>query len=38
VIAEMADVRLVRRMELEVGLGLFTPEKTVSDRRKRGAR
>jgi predicted DNA-binding protein with PD1-like motif len=27
VIAEMADVRLVRRMEPEVGLGLCTPER-----------
>jgi len=28
VIAEMADVRLVRRMEPEVGLGLCTPERS----------
>ena len=27
IIAEVADVRLVRRLDAEVGLGLFTPEK-----------
>jgi hypothetical protein len=27
-VAEIADVKLVRRMDAEVGLGLFTPEKS----------
>jgi predicted DNA-binding protein with PD1-like motif len=27
IVAEVADVKLVRRMDAEVGLGLFTPEK-----------
>lgn len=27
IVAEIADVTLVRRMDAEVGLGLFTPEK-----------
>ena len=27
ILAEIADVKLVRRMDPEVGLGLFTPEK-----------
>jgi predicted DNA-binding protein with PD1-like motif len=26
-IAEVADVRLIRRMDTEVGLGLYTPEQ-----------
>ena len=28
IVAEIADVKLVRRMDAEVGLGLFTPEKS----------
>jgi predicted DNA-binding protein with PD1-like motif len=27
IVAEVADLKLVRRMDPEVGLGLFTPEK-----------
>jgi predicted DNA-binding protein with PD1-like motif len=27
IVAEVADLKLVRRMDAEVGLGLFTPEK-----------
>ncbi len=33
ILAEVADVRLVRRMDPDVGMGLFTPESTAPEPR-----